>query len=149
MFRVRHTLFFLFFFSRGGSSTGITPGSSSTGSRSGGSGTTTRANVEKQVLHILAFQGLCKEGGPDRFDVRDTGGLDEVVQFIGLWSESTISVQASKLVFNRSSTIAGGLSYSDLDAIVGKDESRVSAGKFGVRHFGDWSEGRIVWILRT
>ncbi len=39
----------------------------------------------------------------------------------------------------------GGISYSDFNAIVGKDQSGVSAGELGVGHLDDLEDCRFSW----
>jgi len=72
-------LFLLLLCSLGGTSSGST----GTSSR-GGSGTTTRANVQKKVLDVLALKSLGEEGSPYRLDVRDLCSTNEGVELVGL-----------------------------------------------------------------
>jgi hypothetical protein len=41
----------------------------------------------------------------------------------------------------------GGISYSDFNAIVGKDQSGVRAGELGVGHLDDLGDCRFSWSL--
>jgi hypothetical protein len=62
-----------------------TSGGGSTTSSWGGSGTTTGANVQEQLLDVLALEGLGEERGPDGLDVGDLGGGDERLELVGLF----------------------------------------------------------------
>jgi hypothetical protein len=77
------TLLLLLLSSRGGL-LGRTASRSTTSSRSGSSGTTAGADVQEQVLDVLALEGLGEEGAPDGLDFRDLGGGDEGVELVGL-----------------------------------------------------------------
>jgi hypothetical protein len=89
-------------------STGVT--TSSTGSGSGGS-TTTRADVQEEILDILAlerlstvldlrFHRICgrianlgEDRSPDGLNLGDAGSLDQGLELVGLRGISSASVQ--------------------------------------------------------
>jgi hypothetical protein len=75
-------LFLLFLLSR--SSLSSTASSSGATCSRGSSRTTTGANVQEEILDILALESLGEESGPDGLDLSDTGGLDDGVQLVGL-----------------------------------------------------------------
>ena len=47
-------------------------------------GTTTGADVQEELLDVLALEGFGEEGGPDWLDVGDFCGGDEGLEFVGL-----------------------------------------------------------------
>jgi hypothetical protein len=50
----------------------------------GSGGTASRADVQEQVLDILALESLGEELAPDGLDVRDFGSVDERFELVGL-----------------------------------------------------------------
>jgi hypothetical protein len=80
------TLLLLLLSGRGVS--GTSSGGSATG---GGGGTTTRADVQEQVLDVLALEGLGEESGPDGLNLGDLGGGDERLELVGLFAKSCVS----------------------------------------------------------
>jgi len=67
----------------------VSGGSSTTsgGTTSSGGGSTTRADVQEEVLDVLALEGLGEERGPDGLDLRDLGGGDERLELVGLFAK--------------------------------------------------------------
>jgi len=80
------TLLLLLLSGRGVS--GTSSGGSATG---GGGGTTTRADVQEQVLDVLALKGLGEESGPDGLNLGDLGGGDERLELVGLFAKKCVS----------------------------------------------------------
>ena len=82
---LRYQLTLLLLLLSGGGVSGTT---SSRGSATGGGGgTTTRADVQEQVLDVLALEGLGEESGPDGLNLRDVGGGDERLELLGLFAK--------------------------------------------------------------
>ena len=65
-------------------------GSGTTSSRSGS--TTARADVQEQVLDVLALKSLGEESGPDGLDVGNLGGRDQGVDLVGLRVTALVSL---------------------------------------------------------
>lgn len=75
------TFFFLLFCCR----SSLLGGSwSAASSRSSSSRTSTRADIQEQVLDILAFERFREELAPDRLDIDDFGGGDQGLEFVCL-----------------------------------------------------------------
>ena len=66
----------------GGLLGGASSGSSTTSG--GGGGTATGADVQEELLDVLALEGLGEDGGPDGLDLGDLGGGDEGLELVGL-----------------------------------------------------------------
>lgn len=72
----------------------VTASGSTTSSRSRGR-TAARSNVQKQILDILALEGLREELRPDGLDFGDFGGRDEGLELVGLDCRARMSVLSS------------------------------------------------------
>ena len=92
------------------------------------------SNVGKEVLDVLALEGLGEKGGPDGLNV-DLGGGGEGVDLVSLRVDGSARASAER---------SGEETHSDLNALVGKDERGVGGGEFGSGHYckeRSWSAG--------
>lgn len=78
---------------------------------------------------------LGEKGGPDWLDVLDLGGSDQSLELLGLCNCQFIFLLQRALSQSASSIV--GVAYSDIDTIIGEDQSGVGGGELGVRHFED------------
>ena len=76
------------------------------------------------------FPYLGEERGPDGLDVLDTSGLDQGLELVGLVTQS-VSIPQPRAGPKR------GVSYSDINTVIGEDEGGVGDSEFGVRHLED------------
>ena len=90
---IRLTLLSLLLGGRISSGTRGTSGSTS----SSRGGTTTRANVQEEVLDVLALEGLGEERGPDGLDALNLGGGDERLELVGLFAKCVSEVYYAML----------------------------------------------------
>jgi hypothetical protein len=67
---------------------------------------------------------LGEQGRPDRLDLLDLCGLDDRLELVGLF----------KLAMLPAVAVAPRESYSDVDAVIGEDESGVGGCELGGRH---------------
>lgn len=63
---------------------GFTTGSGSAARSGGSSRTASGADVQQQVLDVLALERLGEELAPDGLDLGNLGGSDEGLEFVGL-----------------------------------------------------------------
>ena len=75
---------------------------------------------------------LGEKGGPDGLDLLDLCGLDQGLELVGLVRSVTVSATAPRRP------------YSDVDTVIGEDESGVGGCELGGRH----CDG-CVWIVRV
>jgi hypothetical protein len=123
---VKRTLFFLLLLLLS-CRRGISASCSTTGGWGSG-GTASRADVQEQVLDILALESLGEELAPDRLDVGDFGSIDEGFELVGLGV-------ANVLVSLRLIKVWSVYAYSDFDTVIGEDEGGVGGSKFWSGHF--------------
>jgi len=90
---IRLTLLGLLLSGRVSGGSGTTGGSTTS---SGGS-STTRANVQEEVLDVLALEGLGEERGPDGLNLRNLGGGDERLELVGLFAKCVSEVNYAML----------------------------------------------------
>merc|ERR1719333_1283314 len=90
-------------------------GRSISSSGGGGGSAGARADVGEHLLDVDSLQSLGKKSGPERLDV-DLGGLQDGLEFLG----------------------------RDGDFVIGEDESGVGASEFGVGHFVEFCNSKIV-----
>lgn len=67
---------------------GLLSSSTTSGRRttSGRCSSTARANVQQQVLNILALERLGEKRGPNRLDISAAGGLEKSLELVGLYN---------------------------------------------------------------
>ena len=75
-----------------------------------------------QCLSVFERAHLGEKGCPDGLDFLDLCGLDERLELVGLVKSVTVLASAPQN------------SYSDIDTVIGEDESGVGGGKLGGRH---------------
>ena len=73
---------------------------------------------------MLGSAHLGEQGRPDGLDILDLCGLDEGLELVGLFKLAIVPIAA----------IASRKSYSDVDTVIGEDESGVRGGELGGRH---------------
>lgn len=116
---------------------GVTAGSGSTGS---GGSAATGADVQEQVLDILALESLKtyqkpipylrsvanahlgEKSCPDGLNLLDLCGLDQGLELVGLGELAPAFSSPTRSA------------YSDVDTVIGEDEGCVGGGELGGRH---------------
>lgn len=91
--------------------------------------------AELDESRIVDQTNLGEKRRPDRFNIWDASGLDQRVEFISLFQSLP-----SAFVLLESMLVSGSAkkwdeSYSDIQAVISKDEGSVGSSEFGGRHF--------------